>query len=77
MRLQIGRLITNESVSRAVTLIETVTGKLFQQVENGIRFFFRDVVGASATLDEVSALVSHLLLVLFTHGPAKEIALSE
>src|SRR4051794_24248430 len=75
MRLEEGRLITDHAIRRAVTFVESVTGKFFQQIENGVRFFLRDFVRARTALDEVPALFRHLLLVFLTHGAPEKIGL--
>ena len=58
-------------------LLKTVTGELFEQIENGVRLFFVDVVHLRAALDEVGALLGHLFLVLLAHGAAEQIGLAQ
>src|SRR6058998_3238661 len=62
MRLEIGRLITDHAISRAVALVESVTSEFFQQIENGVGFFLWDFVRARTTLDEIFSLFRHLFL---------------
>ena len=75
MRLEKGRLVTDHAIRRAVTFVESVTGKFLQQIENGVRFFLRDFVRARAALDEIPAFFRHLLLVFLAHGAAEKIGL--
>ena len=58
-----------------MALVKSVAGKFFQQIENRVRFFFRNSVRARTTSDEISALLSHDRLVLFAHRFAKQIGL--
>src|SRR5438046_8625202 len=75
MRFEESGLVTDHAIRRAVTLVESVTGKFFQQIENGVRLFLRNFVRACAALDEVSALFGHLLLVFLAHGAPEKISL--
>src|SRR6266404_3485883 len=77
IRLQVRCLITDQPVSRAVALVESVTGELFEQIKNRVGLLLRDVVRARATLDEILALLRHRLLVLLAHGAPEEIAVRE
>ena len=77
VRFEPAHAVADERVGRAVALVEPVVGKLFQQVENGLGFFFRDVVVLPATGDEVDPFLGHLLLVLLAHGATQEVGLSE
>ena len=54
--------------------IEPIACKFFEQIENLVRFLFRDLVYPFAAFDESLALFRHFLDVLFTHGPAKQIS---
>src|SRR6476660_5609844 len=75
MRLEVGRLVTDYAIRRAVTFVESVTGKFFEQIENGVRLFLGNFVRARAALDEIPAFFRHLLLVLLAHGAPEKIAL--
>ena len=75
MRLEVRRLVTDHAIRRAVTFVESVTGKFFQQIENGIRLFLGNFVRARAALDKIPAFLGHLLLVLLAHGPPEKIGL--
>ena len=77
MSFEIGRLVADDPVGRTVTLVEAVAGEFLEQIENRIGLLLRDVVRASAALDEVFALVSHLFLVLLAHRPAEKVALRQ
>src|SRR5260370_3733263 len=70
-------MITDDAVSRAVALVESVTREFFEQIEDRVRFFLRDLVRPSATFDEVVALFRHGFFVLLTHRAAKQIGLPE
>ena len=59
-----------------MALVESVAGKLLQQIENRVRFFLRDFVFARAPFDEIGALFCHLLLVLFSHRAPEKIGLA-
>src|SRR6266480_7282512 len=75
MRLEEGRVVTDYAIGCAVTLIESVTGKFFEQIENSVRFFLRDFVCLCAALDEIPALFRHLLLVLLAHRAPEKVGL--
>ena len=75
MRLEVRRLVTDHAIRRAVTFVESVTGKFFQQIENGIRLFLGNFVRARAALDKIPAFLGHLLLVLLAHGAPEKIGL--
>ena len=60
-----------------MAFVESVVGEFFQKVEDGRRFFLRDVIVLPAPGDEVDPLLGHLLLVLFAHGAAQEIGLPQ
>jgi hypothetical protein len=75
MRLEEGRLVTDHAIGRTVTFVESVTGKFFEQIENGVRLFLGNFVRARTALDEVSAFFCHPLLVLLAHGAPEKIAL--
>ena len=77
MRFEVRGLVTDHPVRRAVALIESVTGELFQQVENRVRLFLRNLVRARATFDEVLSLLRHFFLVLLAHGASEKISLRE
>ena len=77
MRFEIGRLITDHAIGRAVALVESVAGEFFQQIENRICLFLRDFVCARAAFDEIFSLLRHLLLVFLAHGSPEKIALRE
>ena len=77
MRLEVCRVVTDHTISRAVTLIESVTGKFLEQIENGVRLFLGDFVRARTAIDEVPAFFRHLLLVFLAHGAPEQIALRE
>ncbi len=77
MRLEIRGLITDHAVGRTVALVESVTCEFFQQIENGVRFFLRNLVCACAAFDEILSLFRHLLLVFLAHGAPEKIGLRE
>ena len=77
MCLEVGRMVTDHTISCAVTLIESVTGKFLEQIENGVRLFLGDFVRAGTAIDEVPAFFRHLLLVFLAHGTPEQIALRE
>ena len=56
-----------------MTLVESVAGKLFEQIEDRVRFLLRDFVRLFAAVDEVGALFRHLLAVLFAHRASEQI----
>ena len=71
MRLQIRSLITDQAVSGAVALVESVTGEFFEQIEDRVRLFFGNLVRARTALYEILPLHRHLFLVLLAHGAPK------
>src|SRR4030095_7444067 len=75
MRLKVRSLVADHAIGRAVTFVESVPSKLFEQIENGVCLFLRDFVRARAALDEVSALFRHLLLIFLAHGAPEKIGL--
>src|SRR5262245_53076233 len=75
MRLEEGRLITDHAICCAVTFVESVTGKFFQQIENGVRLFLSNLVRARAAFDKVPAFFRHLLLIFLTHGASEKLGL--
>ena len=75
MCFQICRLITDHAISCAVALVESVTGKFFQQIEDGVCFFLGNFVCPRAAFDEILALFRHLLLVLLAHGAPEKVGL--
>ena len=77
MGFQISRLITYHAISRAVALVESITGKLFEQIEDGVCFLLWNFVCPRAAFDEILSLLRHLLLVLLTHGAPEKISLAE
>ena len=77
MRFEEGRVVADHAVRRTVTLVETVTGKFFQQIEDGVRLFLRNLVCASTALDEIPAFFRHLLLVFLAHCAPEKIGLGE
>ena len=77
MRLEEGRLITDHAICCAVTFVESVTGKFFQQIENRVRLFLRDFVCARAPFDKIFSLLRHLLLIFLAHGASEKIGLRE
>src|SRR5437870_11511250 len=46
MRLEVRGLITDYAVGCAVALVEPITREFFEQIENGVRFLFRNLVCA-------------------------------
>ena len=76
VRLQIGGLVTNQAVGRAVTLVESITGKLLQEIEDRVRFLFRNLVRPRATCDEIGPFLCHLFAIFFAHGPPEQIGLT-
>ena len=77
MRFQVSGLITDEPVSRAVALVKSVACKFLEQIEDGVRLFFRNFVRPRTTFDEVFSFLRHLLFVFFSHGAPEKIALRE
>src|SRR5215467_14973688 len=75
MRLKVRSLVADHAIRRAMTLVESVPSKLFEQIENGVCLFLRDLVRAGAALDKVSALFRHLLLIFLAHGAPEKIGL--
>ena len=59
-----------------MALVESVAGKLFEQIENRVRLLLGNFVRARAAFDEVLALFRHLLLVLLAHGAPEKIGLA-
>ena len=76
IRFQIGRLIADQPVSRAVTLVESVAGKLFEQIEDRVRLLLRNLVRLRAARDEVDALFRHFLAIFFAHRAPEQIGLA-
>ena len=70
-------MVTDDAVSRAVALVKSVTGEFFEQIEDRVRFSLRNLVRARATLDEIFALLRHLLAVFLAHGAAKQVGLRQ
>ena len=77
VRLKPAHPVTDERIGRAVAFVESVVGEFFQKIEDGRRFFLRDVIVLPAPGDEVDPLLGHLLLILFAHGAAQEIGLAQ
>ena len=57
--------------------VEAVLGKLLQQVEDFVGLFGRDAIGLLAAFDEADALFGHLFSILFPHGTAEKVRLTE
>ena len=76
VRLQIGRMIADESIGRRVRFVEAVSGELVDEFEDVFRFFFLHVFGDGA-LDEARLLLRHFGLVFFTHRAAEHVGLTE
>src|SRR5580700_3908385 len=77
VRFEIGGPITNQAIGGTVTLIESVSGELFEEIEDGVRLLFVDPIHALASRDEIDALFGHLFFVLFPHGASEQIGLTE
>ena len=75
--LEVRGLITDYAVGCAVALVEPITREFFEQIENGVRFLFRNLVCARAAFDEIFSLFRHLLLVFLAHGAPEKIGLRE
>ena len=77
MRFQISSLITDETVSRTMALVESVPGEFFEQIEDRVGFFLWDFVCPRTAFDEILPLFRHFFLVLLPHGAPEQIGLSK
>ena len=77
MGFEVRGVITDDTIGRTVTLVESVTGKFLEQIENSARLFLRDFVRARTAVDEVPSLLGHLLLIFLAHGATEQIALRQ
>ena len=77
IRLQVSRLIGDDSVGRGVRFVKAVAGKFFEQIENLVRLGFRNAVFFLASLDENAALLRHLLGLFLAHGAPQQIGAAE
>ena len=76
VRLEIAGPVRDRSVGRRVRLVETVTGKLSDKLENIGRLLAADPV-LFGTVEETGFLLVHLLLFLLAHGAAEQIGFTE
>ena len=72
----IGGLVGDQRVGRGVALVEAVFGEALQHVEDRVGLRALDAALGRA-LDEVRALLLHLLADLLAHGAAQQIGLAE
>ena len=73
VRLQISRLVGDDSVGGAVGFVKTIAGKLRQRVKNLFGFCLRNFVRVRATFDKGDALFFHFFRLFLTHRPAQQI----
>ena len=76
MRLHIGGVIGDQRVGCGVAFVEAVVGEFRQQLENGVRLRFGNVV-LHRTGDEDCALLLHLGADLLAHRPAQQVGVAE
>ena len=76
MGLQPQGLVGNQRVGSRVGLVETIAGKLFNQVENVFRQGFVDVIVFTAVEKEL-LLFGHFLGLFLTHGPAQHVGVTK
>ena len=77
VRLQIGGPIGDVAVTGGVGFVEAVTGEHLDLVEDLVGEFLADVVGLLRALDELAALLGHLLRVLLAHRAAQQVGTAE
>src|SRR5690606_31587555 len=75
--LQIGCLIRDDGIGSRMGFIESITGKLFEQVEYLVRLGGWYLVDLGSAFDEFLALLLHFLDLLLTHCAAKNVGSSE
>ena len=76
VRLQVRRLVGHEGVGRAVGFVETISGKLLDQVEDARSRLLVDALLAGA-LSELGPLLLHDLDLLLPHGAAQQVRLAK
>ena len=76
IRLHVRGLVGDQRVGRGVALVEAVFGEALQQVEDRVGLGAVDAALGRA-LDEVLALLLHLLADLLAHGAAQQVGLAE
>ena len=76
MRLQVGRLVGDERVSRGVRFVEPVARELFHEIEELLRFGRRHAVPARAS-QKFLAHRHHVLVFLLAHGAPQDVRFTQ
>src|SRR5690606_26854471 len=74
--LQIGRLIRKNGIRLTVRLVEAVFGELQHGIEKILGDTLCDSILCAAGIEDLAMLL-HLLGLLLTHGPSKQVGLSK
>ena len=76
VRLQVGRLVGDERVSRGVRFVEPVARELFHEIEELLRFGRRHAVPARAS-QKFLAHRHHVLVFLLAHGAPQDVRFTQ
>ena len=71
--LQVGCLIGHQTIGHRVGFVESVTGKLQQDLKNLFTFFRRHVVELLSPFDETGLHGNQVFYLFLSHGPAQNI----